>query len=75
MDGGVSTAPLSYKPWMHAAIAATLANVHSRNVVRVVAATRRSAARARHVIHLDIEPEPDCLIETQPASSSTFFEQ
>ena len=75
MDGGVSTAPLSYKPGSRRPDAATW-RTFAANVVRVVECARREPRNARGTfIHLDIEPEPDCLIETQPASSSTFFEQ
>jgi sugar phosphate isomerase/epimerase len=60
MDGGVSTAPLSYKPWVP--------DLDTRpfigNLVEVVAAMARSKQRTGATLHLDIEPEPDCLIET-----------
>lgn len=60
MDGGVSTAPLSYKPWM----ADGDVRPFVRNVVDVVAAMARSTQRTGATLHLDIEPEPDCVIET-----------
>lgn len=58
LDGGVSTCPLSYKRW----------NENDRpewkrivqNVVRVASAMAQSGRD----IHLDIEPEPDGLVET-----------
>ena len=60
MDGGVSTAPLSYKPWV-AGIGALALHPERRH------RRGRNGARTsahRRVLHLDIEPEPDCLIET-----------
>ena len=63
MDGGVSTAPLSYKRWMAAATAQDWKTL-VRNVVRVAEVMARLRTRTGAFIHLDIEPEPDCLIET-----------
>jgi hypothetical protein len=60
MDGGVSTAPLSYKPW----VAGPDTRPFIRNVVTVAAAMVRIHQRTGAMLHLDIEPEPDCLIET-----------
>ena len=60
VDGGVSTAPLSYKPW----VADRDTRPFIRNVVQVVAAMALSKQRTGATLHLDIEPEPDCLIET-----------
>jgi hypothetical protein len=59
LDGGVSTCPLSYKRWQQKPDWDILV----RNVVN--AAHTMFAARRTHgrVIHLDIEPEPDGLIE------------
>jgi sugar phosphate isomerase/epimerase len=64
MDGGVSTVPLSYKPWIGADESAWPVIV--RNVER---ACERMSDRP---IHLDIEPEPDGLIETT-AETVAFF--
>ena len=60
MDGGVSTAPLSYKPW----VADRDPRPFIKNVVHVVAAMARSKQHTGATLHLDIEPEPDCVIET-----------
>ena len=60
IDGGISTAPLSYKPW----VADRETQPFIRNVVQVVAAMALSKQRTGATVHLDIEPEPDCLIET-----------
>jgi hypothetical protein len=63
VDGGISTAPLTYKPWMPADSADAWATL-VRNIVQVVEPMAQLWERRAIVIHLDIEPEPDCLIET-----------
>ena len=70
LDGGVSTAPLSYKPWTAGSDPAAF----TANVVRVAEAMVRERQRSGKLIHLDIEPEPDCVIETSDEFLS-FFEQ
>jgi sugar phosphate isomerase/epimerase len=60
IDGGISTAPLSYKPWMRGGDPAAF----THNVVRIAEAMVRERRRSGALIHLDIEPEPDCVIET-----------
>lgn len=60
LDGGISTAPLSYKPW----VADVDTRPFIRNVVRVAEALVRARRRTGARLHLDIEPEPDCVIET-----------
>ncbi len=66
IDGGISTIPLSYKPWLsngrrHELMQAwdSIARNVAR-VVRVLVEVRRTSGR---FIHLDLEPEPDGLIE------------
>ncbi len=61
LDGGISTAPLSYKPWMPKPTHAAWDRLVS-NVVRVAEALVLRRRRTGTFIHLDIEPEPDCLI-------------
>jgi hypothetical protein len=60
IDGGVSTAPLSYKPWVRGGNPSAF----TRNVVRVAEVMARERRRTGALMHLDIEPEPDCVIET-----------
>jgi sugar phosphate isomerase/epimerase len=60
LDGGVSTVPLSYKAW----IPDSDLRPFTRNVVRVADALVRARQERGTLIHLDIEPEPDCLLET-----------
>lgn len=73
MDGGVSTAPLSYKAWMSADDVAGWTTV-TGNIIRVAAALATLRRERGVLIHLDIEPEPDCSIETSD-ETITFFER
>ena len=72
VDGGISTAPLSYKPWMAAADRAAWDTI-TRHVVRVAERMARIRQETGALIHLDIEPEPDCSIENT-AETLDFFE-
>jgi hypothetical protein len=73
LDGGVSTAPLSYKPWMAAATQGAWSDI-ILNVVRIAEALARIRQDGGPLIHLDIEPEPDCSIENTDETLE-FFEQ
>lgn len=65
MDGGISTSPLSYKPWLgDDKVTINKAFEDStRHLVDVTAALYQIHKETGKLIHLDIEPEPDCLIE------------
>jgi hypothetical protein len=73
VDGGVSTAPLSYKAWMRNADSSAWRTIaeHVARVAEVLVRVRRERGAA---IHLDIEPEPDCSIENTDESID-FFER
>ena len=71
LDGGVSTAPLSYKAWMGPDDVAGWTRV-TENVVRVAAAMVIQRRDAGALIHLDIEPEPDCCLETSGETIAFF---
>jgi len=73
IDGGVSTAPLSYKPWLAAA------GEHAwegmiRHVVQIAETLIRLRQDTGAFVHLDIEPEPDCTIENT-AETLEFFDR
>lgn len=72
VDGGVSTAPLSYKTWMPAVDTAGWQRV-TENVARIAAALSAAWRTRGSFIHLDIEPEPDCCLETT-AETIDFFD-
>ena len=65
MDGGISTSPLSYKPWLngdsHAINEAF--RISTEHLVEVAEALVKMHRTSGKLIHIDIEPEPDCLIE------------
>src|SRR4051794_26104060 len=62
LDGGISTCPLSYKRWKNSS--GPDWDLLVQNVVRTAARMFESKRRAGQDIHLDIEPEPDGLVET-----------
>jgi sugar phosphate isomerase/epimerase len=73
MAGGISTTPLSYKAWMPAPLDEDWEQL-TRNVVRIaerLVKVRRETGRS---LHLDIEPEPDCLLETS-GEAVEYFER
>ncbi len=61
-DGGISTAPLSYKQWTPAYDDAAWEKIVD-NVLRTVEHMARVRNETGRYIHLDIEPEPDGSIE------------
>ncbi len=73
VEGGVSTAPLTYKPWMDNAPAGAM-EVMTGNIARVAAVLVEAREQHGAFIHLDIEPEPDCLLETS-GETVDFFER
>ena len=71
VDGGISTAPLSYKPWMPTVSEQDWRTITS-NIVRIAEAMVHVRQREGKTLHLDIEPEPDCLIETSDEAIAFF---
>lgn len=74
VDGGVSTSPLSYKPWLPDDDAAGWQTVVA-NVARVAAALVTLHDRQGVLVHLDIEPEPDCSLENTDETIAFFHER
>lgn len=64
MDGGISTSPLSYRHWFEAKTQEDVMQVATRNILEVVEQLNRINLVSNKIIHLDIEPEPDGLLET-----------
>ena len=74
MDGGISTIPLSYKPWVsHSDAASNAWQQITANLTLVVEALVRLRRETGKLIHVDIEPEPDGLVENT-AELIRFFE-
>ncbi|MNQ98358.1 hypothetical protein D3C85_1140430 [compost metagenome] len=67
MDAGISTSPLSYKPWFKADSERQAATVKATSHVLAVAeALNKIYQNTGKLIHLDIEPEPDGFLESGP---------
>lgn len=62
VTGGISTSPLSYKPWVNLRDEAVWRPI-TENVVRVAEALFALRRERGVLIHLDLEPEPDGLLE------------
>ncbi|TAJ99860.1 MAG: xylose isomerase [Candidatus Manganitrophaceae bacterium] len=73
IEGSISTSPLTYKPWMIANDPETWDSI-VRHFVRIASALNRVRMETGKVIHLDIEPEPDGLIENS-AETIDFFQK
>lgn len=64
LQGGISTAPLSYKHWHPTAADKERVMVQAtEQLLQVVAYLVQVAMHTGQVLHLDIEPEPDGLLE------------
>lgn len=67
IPGGVSTSPLSYRRWFEWEQPAARDYIFSQttqNVIEVVADLVRLRQQTDRLMHLDLEPEPDGVIET-----------
>lgn len=73
LEGSISTAPLSYKPWLLSRKAEALGRI-ARNLTVLAHRLMEVRAHSGLFIHLDLEPEPDGLVETC-AEVAAFFEQ
>jgi len=65
MDGGISTNPLGYRHWH--STAETLKEAREKgtlHVIEVISELIRIYSETGKVLHLDIEPEPDGMMET-----------
>ena len=63
LDGGVSTSPLSYKPWLGAGAREEALAVMRKHVLETIDFLARLRESTGKDLHLDLEPEPDGLIE------------
>lgn len=73
MDGSISTVPLSYKPWFENRKAREAAlREASLNLALVAAELMRIRRATGKHLHIDLEPEPDCLLENS-AETIDFF--
>lgn len=61
LDGGISTSPLSYRAWVNSGDKATWQTLN-HNLLITVQAMVEVKNRLGKIIHLDLEPEPDGLL-------------
>ncbi|MGY4383764.1 hypothetical protein ACVWYN_000783 [Pedobacter sp. UYP24] len=65
MEGGISTSPLSYRHWFKTPDdLAAATNTATKNMIEVVKELIHIYQKTGVVLHLDIEPEPDGILET-----------
>ncbi|MBI5214120.1 MAG: metabolite traffic protein EboE [Ignavibacteriae bacterium] len=76
IDGGISTVPISYKRWFNEneSVIQQTFNASTKNILSVVKHLHEIHLQTGKILHLDIEPEPDCLIETT-AEFISFFQE
>lgn len=73
MQGSISTSPLSYKPWLDAEARETAFRLGSHHLAEIAETLAEIEAETDTHLHVDLEPEPDCLIENT-AESVAFFQ-
>lgn len=64
IDGGISTSPVSYKRWLsQQSLRKKAFRTGSKNLARIAFELANLEKEEGREIHIDIEPEPDCLLE------------
>lgn len=71
-EGSISTSPLSYKHWYLEQEFDAVFNHTTNNILKVIEHLDDVYRRTGTVLHLDIEPEPDGLLESGPEFISWF---
>lgn len=75
MDGGISTSPVSYKYWLQQeSLKEQAYRKGSKNLARVAYGLAKILQDKDKLLHIDIEPEPDCLLENS-RETIDFFSQ
>lgn len=74
IEGGISTSPLSYKPWFadNERAKEFTWSIGCRNLIQVISAMDIIYQTSGKIIHLDMEPEPDGLIENTKETIDFF---
>jgi len=73
MTGSISTSPLSYAPWLGDGEREEVLRTGSRHLAAVAATLARLEEETGHSVHVDLEPEPDGVLENTEESVA-FFE-
>lgn len=71
-EGSISTNPLSYRYWHEEGKYAAVFEKGTHNLLRVVAALVGIKQNGGILIHIDLEPEPDGMMETGPEFINWF---
>lgn len=66
MEGGISTSPLSYKYWHKADQQQAVFEKTTGHMLQVIAHLATIREKTGKLLHLDVEPEPDGLLESGP---------
>jgi hypothetical protein len=77
-EAGISTSPVSYKPWLASFGAMSLSlevKVACENLLKCVEKLFLLRKETGKYIHIDIEPEPDCLLENSDETIAFYKEQ
>lgn len=75
LDGGISTSPLSYKYWFDdPSLEEQVFRTGSTNLARIAFEMAQVQDKHGKELHLDIEPEPDCLLENTRETIDFFTE-
>ncbi len=73
IEGSISTSPISYKPWLTGDETKEALRTGAKNLSSVASELHDLHERTNKLIHIGIEPEPDCLIENTDETVD-FFE-
>ena len=74
LTGSISTSPLSYKPWLDTEAREAAFRTGSHHLAKVTETLAEIEAETGTHLHVDLEPEPDCLIENTEESVAFFQE-
>ncbi|HET6569524.1 MAG TPA: metabolite traffic protein EboE, partial [Rhodothermales bacterium] len=72
VDGGISTSPISYKPWLNAQERREALEHGAIHLALLTAALAQLRDQTDRLIHVDIEPEPNCLLENMQETVGFF---
>lgn len=73
MEGGISTSPLSYRHWLNASLSGKAIETGTLNIIKIAEELFLIEKSGGIRMHLDIEPEPDGLLETGPEFIDWFL--
>lgn len=73
-ENGFSTSPISYKPWLNKEQRLKTFDTACFHIAHIVAEMVQIDEREGKLLHIDIEPEPDCSIATATETVQFFKE-